>query len=146
MNEPYGLGGLEMTQLEDVKISVKLKLSALWAAMLFLFAYGDIFAFFRPRYIEDVQAGTVGVFQINQVFLLGTSAYILIPSAMVFLSLVLKPTVNRWTNIILGIVYIASIVLSCIGETWAYYFFLSLAESVLLLLIVWYAWKWPKSE
>ncbi len=75
-----------------------------------------------------------------------TAVYVTIPSLMVFLSLVLKPQVNRWTNIVLAIVYAASIVFFCIGETWAYYIFLSILESVLLLIVVWYAWKWPKQE
>ena len=132
--------------LEDVKIPVKLKLSALWAATLFLYAYGDIFGFFRPDVIESVKAGKIAGFQINQVFLLAVSIYILIPSAMVFLSLVLKPEVNRWANLIIGVAYFATIVLSAIGETWAYYIFLSLAEAVLTLLIAWHAWKWPQQQ
>ena len=132
--------------LEDVKIPVKLKLSALWAATLFLYAYGDIFGFFRPDVIESVKAGKIAGFQINQVFLLAVSIYILIPSAMVFLALVLKPEVNRWANLIVSVAYFATIVLSAIGETWAYYIFLSLAESVLTLLIVWHAWKWPHQQ
>jgi hypothetical protein len=61
-------------------------------------------------------------------------------------SLVLSPTVNRWTNIVLPILYVASIAASAIGETSAYYWFLSIAESALLLLIVWYAWTWPRRE
>ena len=132
--------------LEDVKIPVKLKLSALWAATLFLYAYGDIFGFFRPDVIESVKAGKIAGFQINQVFLLAVSIYILIPSAMVFLALVLKPEINRWANLIISVAYFATIVLSTIGETWAYYIFLSLAESVLTLLIAWHAWKWPKRQ
>ena len=40
--------------LEDTKIDVKLKISALWATMMFLFAYGDIFGFFRTGFIEEV--------------------------------------------------------------------------------------------
>ena len=130
--------------LEDVKIPVKLKLSALWAATLFLYAYGDIFGFFRPDVIESVKAGKIAGFQINQVFLLAVSIYILIPSAMIFLTLVLKPAVNRWANLIISVAYFATIVLSAIGETWAYYIFLSLAEAVLTLLIAWHAWKWPR--
>ena len=132
--------------LEDVKIPVKLKLSALWAATLFLYAYGDIFGFFRTDVIESVKAGKIAGFQINQVFLLAVSIYILIPSAMVFLALVLKPEVNRWANLIISVAYFATIVLSAIGETWAYYIFLSLAESVLTLLIAWHAWKWPHQQ
>jgi hypothetical protein len=37
-------------------------------------------------------------------------------------------------------------VASAIGETSAYYWLLSIAESALLLLIVWYAWTWPRRE
>ena len=133
-------------EMEDVKINVKLKISALWVAMLFVFAYVDIFGFLRSEIIEGIMAGKVATFQINQVFLFLTTLYILIPSIMVFLSLVLKPKVNRWTNIIVGILYIASILGSCIGETWAFYIFGSIVESLLLFLIIWYAWKWPKQE
>jgi hypothetical protein len=45
--------------LEDTTIPVKLKLSAAWAALMFLYAYGDIFAYFRPGFIEDVTAATI---------------------------------------------------------------------------------------
>ena len=62
------------------------------------------------------------------------------------LSLVLSPTVNRWTNVVLPSLYVVSIVASAIGEPMAYYWFLSIAESALLLLIVWYAWTWPRRE
>jgi hypothetical protein len=65
---------------------------------------------------------------------------------MVFLTLVLKPEVNRWANLIISVAYFATIVLSAIGETWAYYIFLSLAEAVLTLLIAWHAWKWPQQQ
>lgn len=132
--------------LEDVKISAKLKLSALWVAMLFLYTYGDIFGLYQPGRIETIQVGQVSIFQINQAVLLGSSVYIFIPSIMIFLSLVLKPTVNRWKNIVLGIVYMARFLLSCIGETWMYYLFLSITESAFLVLLIWYAWNWPKAE
>ncbi|MBI5343999.1 MAG: hypothetical protein HZB83_01445, partial [Deltaproteobacteria bacterium] len=77
--------------MEDIKINVKLKISALWIAMLFVFAYVDIFAFYRPGIIEGIMEGKVAAFQVNQVFLFLTTLYITIPSIMVFLSLVLKP-------------------------------------------------------
>ena len=134
------------TIFEDVRIGVRLKISALWIAMLFLFAYGDIFGFFAPGQIEEVMAGEISGMAITQVFLFAVSLYIAIASVMVFLSLVLSPTVNRRTNIVLPSLYVISIVASAIGETSAYYWFLSIAESALLLLIVWYAWTWPRRE
>jgi Family of unknown function (DUF6326) len=132
--------------LEDVKIPVKIKLSASWAALMFLYAYGDIFAYFRPGFIEDVMAGEVFAFEINQVFLLAISIYVAIPALMVVLSLSLKPSVNRWSNIVLGGIYAATILLSTIGEGYGYYIFLSVLEGAIALLIVWYAWRWPEHQ
>ena len=43
--------------LEDVRVGIRLNLSALWITMLFLFAYGDIFGFFAPGNIEEIVAG-----------------------------------------------------------------------------------------
>jgi hypothetical protein len=80
------------------------------------------------------------------VFLLGASVYIAIASMMVFLSLILRPNLSRWANVVLPILYVVSIVASLIGEEWAYYFFLSAVETALLLLIVRYAWTWPRQE
>jgi uncharacterized protein DUF6326 len=131
---------------EDVKVGVRLKISALWIAVLFLFAYGDIFGFFKSGQIEEVLAGEISGIEITQIFLFAASVYIAIASVMVFLSLVLKPTVNRWANIVLPILYIVSIVASVIGEDWAYFFFLSILESAVLLLIIRYAWTWPRQE
>ena len=123
-------------------IPVRFKIVALWAATLFLFAYGDIFGFFRPGLIKTVMAGTVSGLEINQGFLLGTSIYVAVPSVMVFLTLVLKHAICRWANVVLGGVYAISVVALSIGETWAYYYLLTAIEAILLLLIVWHAWRW----
>jgi Family of unknown function (DUF6326) len=131
---------------EDVRIGVRLKISALWVAMLFLFAYGDIFGSFVPGHIDDIRGGKISGIEITQTFLLAASVYVAIASLMIFLTLVLRPTVSRWTNIVLPILYIISIVASLIGESWVYFWFLSLAEGALLLLIIWYAWRWPTLE
>jgi hypothetical protein len=132
--------------LEDIKIDVKLKIAALWATMMLLFAYGDIFGWFRPGLIGEIMAGTVAGNQIDQVFLMFTSVYVAIPSLMVFLSLVLKPGINRLANMVLAVVYAASILIFCIGETWVYYIFMSILECAILAMVAWFAWKWPVQE
>jgi hypothetical protein len=58
---------------EDVKVGVRFKIAALWVAMLFLFAYGDIFGFFRPGQIQEVVAGEVSGMAITQAFLFAVS-------------------------------------------------------------------------
>jgi len=132
--------------LEDVKINVKIKLSALWVAVLFLFIYVDYFGLLRPGIIEQIIAGEVEGLQISQVFLLAAMALMTIPSLMIFLSLTLKAKANRWTNIIVGIFQIVILLVFVIGESWAFYIFGTIVEVVLLSLIVWYAWKWSKQE
>jgi Family of unknown function (DUF6326) len=130
---------------EDTKVGVRLKIAALWTAVLFLFAYGDILGFFQRGQIEEVISGEISGIAITQLFLFAASAYVAIASVMVFLALVLRPTINRWVNIVLPILYIVSVVASVIGES-AYFYFLSIVESALLLLIVRYAWTWPRLE
>jgi hypothetical protein len=127
---------------EDIKIDVRLKISALWIAMLFVFVYVDIFGFYKPGIIGGILEGKVSVFQIDQLFLLLTTLYIVIPCLMVYLTLVLKPKLNRWTNIVLAFIYIITILASCIGESWVFYIFGSIVESFLLSLLIWHAWKW----
>ena len=131
------------TTLEDVRVGVRPKISALWIAMLILFAYGDIFGFFKPGQIEEVMSGEISGIEITHGFLFAISVYIAIASVMIFLTLVLRPATARWSNIVLAILYIVSIVAAAIGED-AYYLFLSAVEIAMLLLIVRYAWTWPR--
>ncbi|HEY2966514.1 MAG TPA: DUF6326 family protein [Actinomycetota bacterium] len=131
--------------LEDVRVGVRPKISALWIAMLILFAYGDIFGFFKPGQIEEVMSGEISGIEITQGFLFAISVYIAIASGMIFLTLVLKPAAARWSNIVLAILYIVSILAAAIGED-AYYLFLSAVEIAMLLLIIRYAWTWPRQN
>jgi hypothetical protein len=122
---------------------VRIKLSALWTAMLFVFAYVDLFSLYRRDFRADLEAGEISGFTVNQAFLFGTTAYIVIPCVMVFLVLVLQPAVNRIANIALGVIYGVTIVGGAIGE-WSYYVFGSVIELALLAAVVYYAWTWPR--
>ena len=61
---------------------------------------------------------------------------------MMFVTLALRPAAARWSNVVLAILYVATIV-AAIGES-AYYWFLSVVEIAALALIVRYAWTWPR--
>ena len=132
--------------LQDVKVNVKWKLSALWAASMFLYIYVDYFYLYVPGTLEEIIAGKMGPFPTNQIMLLAALTLMMIPSLMIFLSLALKAKWNRWTNIIVGILKIVVLVAAVIGESWAFYIFATIVELVLLSLIIWYAWTWPKQE
>ena len=131
--------------LEPLPVNVRIKISALWASMLFVFAYVDLFSLYRRDVRADLEAGEISGFTIDRSFLLGTTAYVLVPSLMVFAVLVLRPRVGRITNIALAVVYALSIVVGAIGE-WSYYVLGSAVEVGLLAAIVYYAWSWPKAR
>ena len=132
--------------LEDVKVNVKLKLAALWASFMFLYIYVDYFHLYMPGSIEDILAGKVFVFDITQVFLLIALALVTIPALMIFLSVALSAKVNRRTNIIVAAVYIPVSLFNLAGATWMHMVYGAVVEVVLLLLIISYAWKWPKQK
>ncbi len=131
------------TKLEESKVNVRIKISALWASMMFVFAYVDLFSLYRPDFRAGIEAGEIAGFTIGQGFLFGTTVYILIPSLMVFLALVLRPQINRIANIALSVVYALTIIAASIGE-WSYSILGSAVEVGLLGAIVYYAWTWPR--
>jgi hypothetical protein len=131
---------------EDVKINVKLKLSALWVALMLIYIYADILSLFKVGAIEKMVEGFMGPFPVTQGSLLSASILMMIPAVMVFLSLTLKSKVNRWVNIIIGLLYTFVSIGNLIGETWAFYIFFGIVEIVLTILIVGFAWKWRTSE
>jgi hypothetical protein len=130
-------------KLEPFRVNVRIKISALWTSMLFIFAYVDLFSLYRPDFRADIEAGEIGGFTVNQSFLLGTTAYVVIPSLMVFCALILRPRLNRVLNIVMSIGYGLTIIAGAIGE-WGYYVFGSAIEVALLSAIAYYAWTWPQ--
>ena len=134
------------TELEDMKVNVKMRLAVLWASFMFLYIYVDYFALYMPGKIRDILAGKVFVFDISQVFLLIALASVTIPALMIFLSVALSAKVNRRTNIIVAAVYIPYTLFNLAGEAWVHMVFGAVVETILLLLIIRYAWKWPKQE
>lgn len=132
--------------MEDLKINVKMKLSALWVAMMLLYIYADILSLFRPGQIQEMMEGFMGPFPATQGALLAAGILMIIPAVMVFLSLSLRPAVNRWTNIILGSLYTLVNISNILGETWAYYLLFGIVETAATLLIIWHAWNWLVRE
>ncbi len=129
----------------DERVNVKVVLAASWVAMLFVFAYVDVLAFLRADVLRSALDGKVKALglSVNQVFLAASLIYVLIPILMVVLSLLLAASVNRVVNVAVSLVYVVTVAVSCIGETWAYYLVGSVVEIVLLLFIARTALKWP---
>ncbi|HUF17209.1 MAG TPA: DUF6326 family protein [Thermoanaerobaculia bacterium] len=132
--------------MDDVKIHVKMKISALWVSLMLCYIYGDYFGLYKPGMLQAMLEGRIPPLgPVTQGVLVGTSLMMTVPALMVFLSLVLPPVVNRWSNIVLGTVYTIIMVITMPGA-WLFYLFLGVVEIVLSLSIVWYAWSWPRHE
>jgi hypothetical protein len=91
------------TRFEPANVNVRIKISALWTSMLFVFAYVDLFSLYRADFRADLEAGEVGGFTVNQSFLLGTTVYVVIPSLMVFCALICdhestESRTSRWAS------------------------------------------------
>ena len=129
--------------LDDLKVHVKLKLSALWAALMFCYVYGDYFGLYVPGKLQGMLDGSGPIGPVSQGTLVATSILLAVPGVMVFLSLVLPPRLDRWLNIILGAFYI-TIVLMTMPGAWDFYILMGFIEIVLTALIVYYAWSWPR--
>ncbi len=135
-------------QYQDTVINVKLVLSALWITMLFVFVYVDIFGLYRSDVLKAALDGKMATtnFAVNQTFLIYTLAYILLPTLMVVLSLLLKARLNRTINIAVSLLYAVTVAVSCIGETWGYYIAGSVVEVIVLAVIARTAWTWPPPD
>jgi len=132
--------------LDDFKVSLQVKLATLWASFMFLYCYVDYFHLYMPGTLKDILAGKVFVFDISYVFLLIAMIFVTIPTLMIFLSVALSAKVNRWTNIIVAAVFIPYMLFNLAGVAWMHMYFAAAVEVVLLVLIIRYAWKWPRIE
>jgi len=126
--------------------ALKVKLAVLWlleeATYLAYMTLGSL----EPGAIERVIAGELDGTQITPELLLLLAIVLLVPIVMAFFSLILKDSINRWANIIIGIVFgvLELLALTTLSSAWA--ILMTLLKVVFALLIAWYAWKWPKKE
>jgi hypothetical protein len=132
-------------ELQEIQVSVKLKISALWTIFMFIYIYVDYLHLYMPGSIKDIIAGNVFVFEITQTFLMASLAFFTIPALMIFLSLALPSSANRLTNMILATIYIPFVIFNIAGESWIHMMSAVAVEVALLLLIIRYAWTWPRS-
>lgn len=132
--------------LSDFGASIRLKLASLWTSLMFLIIYLDYFHLYMPGKIADILNGRVYLFDITQVFLLVAILLVGIPALMISLSVILPAKINRWVNIVIASLNIPLILFNLAGEAWVHMIVGAVLQVVLLLLIIGYAWKWPRKE
>lgn len=132
--------------LEDVKVSLNLKLASLWTSFMFLYVYADYLHLYMPGSLEDMLSGRVFLFDVSQVFLLAALASVTLPALMIFVSITLPANANRWANIVVATAYVPYTLFNLAGEAWMHMVFAAVVEVCILLMIVIYSWRWPRIE
>lgn len=122
-------------------IEIKTKLSTLWIFILLNMIYADIIGYLEPGRLEAMMAGEFG-FEMTPAILVAISLIQAIPISMVLFSRLLRDGVNRWANVIAGIITLVYVVG---GGSWdkPSYLVFGAIEVAALLVVLWSAWRWP---
>jgi hypothetical protein len=126
------------------KIDTKVVLSSLWIVVMINMLKADILSLFIPGSIDEVARTAASTGATVPQLMLGAAVMGQLAIAMIILSRVLKYGINRWANIIVGIVIIAYIWGGM--ASYPHYIFIASVETLCLLLIIWFAWKWRNVE
>lgn len=133
------------SNLEDTTVNIKIKLSALWASVTLCYLYGDYFELYVPRKVEGLINGDNLLNTPTNLF--AATLLLAIPAMMVCLSIILKSVINKRLNIVVGLFFTVIMVLIAFTSItpWRFFYvFLAIVESVITLIIVQYAYNWPK--
>jgi hypothetical protein len=126
------------------KNETKVLLSTLWIVVMINMLKADILSLNIPDAAEELARTSVSAgASIPQLMLIGAVMGQL-GIAMIVLSRVLKYGINRWVNIVAGIVSIAYIWGGM--ASYPHYIFIAAVETVCLALIVGFAWTWRNIE
>ena len=127
------------------KIDMETRLSTAWIVVMLYMVFIDVLT--NVVSLMDVQGAkeeilkTAGTTPVSTL-MLGAAVFLALPIAMIFFSRVLTQKVNRWANIIVGVITIVFV----IGGYSAlpHYYLLGALEILFMLYIIWSAWKWRK--
>jgi hypothetical protein len=124
----------------EKKIDTKVLLSTLWIVVMINMLKADILSLYIPGSAEEVAKTAASTGASIPQLMLGGAVMGELAIAMIILSRVLKYGINRWVNFVMGIITIAYIWGG--AASYPHYLFIAGVETICLLLIIWYAWKW----
>lgn len=133
--------------MQDFEINIKIKLAALWTSATFCYLYGDYFELYTPGKVDSLISGENVLNAPTTLFI--AALIMVIPPLMIVLSLLLKPILNRWLNMIFGSIFTLMMLLIAFGSLtpwYSFYVFLAIVEAILTAVIVWNAYQWPRGN
>ncbi len=117
---------------------VQIKLAGVWVVVMLIYLLGDVLRIMSG----DATPGKIEGNPVSQGMWLGIAVLMLIPILMVFLSLTLDQSVNRWANILVAVGFFLLNVTSLHTYPSPYDRFLLAVSLVFNAATVWLAWNW----
>lgn len=116
----------------------KVVLSTLWIFVMFNYIYADF-----VNMVMDPAGMTDMARKMGPGVMFGWAVVLESAIAMIVLSRFLTYRVNRWANIIIGIIQAAAVAWTLSdGLPPLYYLLFAVVEIACTLFVVWYAWTW----
>ena len=126
----------------------KLRITVLWIFLAICQTAGMALLMLEPGVIRDLMDGQLyGANTHSAAVQINTALFFLAPMAVAYLTLVLKDAASRWMNAVLGAITAFTTISILIGQpsgTSAGVNVVTIVASLVALLIVWHAWKWPR--
>jgi hypothetical protein len=134
----------------EITLDVRIILAVLWVAGMLSSLNGDTYRLNDPVVLKSTLENTGSVVTTPELLLVASLIFV-VSIFMSVLTLTLKSSASRWANRIIGIFYaiipLAFLVLHlAVWRSAGYEIVWATAQIVFGLLVVWYAWKWPKQE
>jgi len=113
------------------------RLQTLWIFATLNYVYADVVTLF------DKSIST----NLDQTTLLGASILVETAIVMVLLSRFLRYALNRWANILAGVINTVAVLASLlVAVPTAHYAFFAIIEIATTVAIIWYAMRWTKPQ
>ena len=129
----------------SIRSNHRLVLSVLWVFVLMNMIYADIIGTMKPGYLADLERMST---TISSEMVLFFAVLMEIPIIMIPLARLLNRRSNRIAHFIAVPLSILWVIVPSIvfGGTPLSYIFFATVESVTMLFMLWYAWKWEEEE
>jgi hypothetical protein len=130
-------------------LTLKVRIMVLWLISAVIMSASMAIFFLEPGSIEEVMAGRMEGLAISSASLLFMALFWLIPLAMAFITVTLRDSANRWTNVIVGLIFAVFYVFHLLRHILQGSLPIEAAVFCVLTIlvpaaIVWYACRWPK--
>jgi hypothetical protein len=124
--------------LRLVMQNTQIILAALWIMLMLTYLLGDVLRV----YAGDFKPGEINGQKMTSWMPMLMAVIMLIPILMIFATLTMEQSANRWANIIVAVLCFLFNLVGLPGYPGAYDKFLLAVSLVFNLMTIWYAWNW----